>query len=45
MQVTYFKKRKVFEHQKEQTMKKLAAEGAQPLDGATAASAMASKGR
>ncbi|KAK5173009.1 uncharacterized protein LTR77_003131 [Saxophila tyrrhenica] len=45
--VTYFKKRRVFEHQKEQTMKKLAAEGAQPLDPATAGSvnAAGAKGR
>lgn len=43
--VTYFKKRRVFEHQKEQTMKKLAAEGAQPLDKGTAASAAALQGR
>lgn len=31
--VTYFKKRKVFEHQKALTLKRLEEEGAQPMDG------------
>jgi hypothetical protein len=41
--VTYFKKRRVFEYQKEQTIKKLEAEGATGLE--TGASASALKGR
>jgi cytochrome c oxidase assembly factor 6 len=41
--VTYFKKRRVFEHQKEQTIRKLEAEGAQPLDGGQTLGAL--KGR
>ena len=31
LQVTYFKKRRVFEHQKEQTLKRIEAEGAKEL--------------
>ena len=31
-QVTYFKKRRVMEHQRDLTIKKLSAEGAQPMD-------------
>jgi cytochrome c oxidase assembly factor 6 len=31
-QVTYFKKRRVMEHQRDATLKKLNAEGATPMD-------------
>ena len=31
IQVTYFKKRRVMEYQRDQTIKKLNAEGAQPM--------------
>lgn len=43
--VTYFKKRRVFEYQKEQTIKRLEAEGAQPLDGNAGGRMEALKGR
>lgn len=43
--VTYFKKRRVFEHQKEQTIKRLEQEGAKPLDGVAGAGVAALKGR
>ena len=33
VQVTYFKKRRVMEHQRDLTLKKLNAEGATPMDG------------
>lgn len=36
IQVTYFKKRRVFDQQKEQTLRKLEAEGARPLDSSDA---------
>ena len=41
VQVTYFKKRRVFEFQKEQTLRKIEAEGAQPLDRSSAGGATA----
>jgi cytochrome c oxidase assembly factor 6 len=46
-QVTYFKKRRVMEHQRDATLKKLNAEGATPMDttgGAAAGGATALKG-
>ena len=33
IQVTYFKNRRVMEHQRDLTLKKLNAEGATPMDG------------
>lgn len=44
-QVTYFKKRKVFEHQKALTLKRLEEEGAQPMAGSASANTAALKGR
>ncbi|KAK6443557.1 hypothetical protein LTR95_000384 [Oleoguttula sp. CCFEE 5521] len=37
--VTYFKKRRVMEHQRDLTIKKLAAEGATPMEGSSAGGA------
>lgn len=39
LQVTYFKKRRVMEHQRDLTLKKLNAEGATPMDASSAGGA------
>ena len=38
LQVTYFKQRRVMEHNRQKTLEKLQAEGARPIDEALAAS-------